>query len=143
MFDLSDRPLVWIPIKWTALKRPDDDPAGLAIEAEFTFDCEVEVLDRDELVKLFGDDLGLEREAGEARAGDQAGDNPPPTKRELEVARFLKVVKAWRKVKDGGRDLELNAENVGRVLARPAVVSAFETAYLAACAGKADIRRGN
>lgn len=149
MFDLADRSLVWIPIKWTVLRPPEsgegEDP--LAAEVEVSIEVEVELLDRDELVKFFGDELGIEREDGEKREGDLEENAPadatPPTRRELEVRRFSRLVKNWRKFKNRGESVPFNAENVAKLLAVPGVVSAFEAAYLAACAGKADIRRGN
>lgn len=137
MFDLSDRPLVFIPVKWTVL-RPGEGDEALAVETEAVIEVEVDIKDRDELLAMFDDRFGTEPGVEGAEI-----DGKRLTGRDLEVARFLAVVKRWRKVLAGGRPLELNAENVRKMLALPGFSSAFETAYLAACAGKADIRKGN
>jgi hypothetical protein len=156
MFDLADRPLVWIPVKWSVL-RPGARPKAVAIESEVSIEVEVEILDRDELVELFSgyfsDETVAAVKSDEEPAADPAEEPddaaaeelpaPEPSERELEVKRFLRVVKSWRKVKEGGRDLDLNEENARKMLRVPGFASAFEGRYLAACAGKADIRRGN
>lgn len=137
MFDLSDRPLVFIPIKWAVL-RPGEGDDALAVETEATIDVEVEIKDRDELLALFEDTFGTEPGVEGAKVGAER-----LTGRDLEAKRFLAIVKRWRKVMNGGKPLELNEENVRKMLALPGFASAFENAYLAACAGKADIRKGN
>lgn len=157
MFDLSDRPLVWIPVKWSVL-RPGAKATSLAVETEALIEVEVDVLDRNELVELFAGyfEEGTVAAVAEAAAAVAASDDseeaedepealpePAPSERELEVKRFLRVVKNWRKFKDGGRPVEFNEANVRRLLAVPGFASAFEGRYLAACAGKSDIRRGN
>lgn len=140
MFDLSDRPLVFIPVKWTVLRPGEekDGVEGLAKELEVAIEVEVEIKDRDELISLFDDKFGddLDTEGAEV-------DGERLTGRELEVKRFLAVVKRWRKVVEKGKPLELNEANARKMLLVPGFLSAFETAYLSACAGKADIRKGN
>lgn len=137
MFDLSDRPLVFIPVKWTVL-RPGEGDDALAVETEAAIEIEVEIKDRDELLAMFDDKFGSEPGAEGAEI-----EGKRLTGRDLEAKRFLAIVKRWRKVMNGGRPLELNEENVRKLLALPGFASAFEMAYLAACAGKADIRKGN
>lgn len=150
MFDLSDRPLVWIPITWKVLRPPerkakDKGDEGVAVEVDVTIDVNIEILDREELTKLFGDDIGMEREEGEHRLGDdpEDGDTPALTRRQLETARFMRVVKGWRKFNNQGAPVPFSDENATKLLAVPGFISAFETSYLAACAGRADIRRKN
>lgn len=140
MFDLADRPLVFIPVKWTVLKPGEtkDGEEGLAVEQEAVVEVEVEIKDRTELLALFEDTFG-ETEGVEGAEVD----GTRLTGRELEVKRFMAVVKRWRKVVNGSKPLELNEENARKLLAVPGFASAFETSYLAACAGKADIRKGN
>jgi hypothetical protein len=149
MFDLSDRPLVWIPVKWTTLRKPEPDPAPkgrrkkpaddgeepLAIETEVSVELEVELLDRDQIPKLLGD--LLEDDKGET------DDTTELSERERELRRFMRVVKNWRKLKNGPQSVPFNEDNARLLLAVPGFISSFETAYLGACAGKADIRRGN
>ena len=135
MFDLSDRPLVWIPVKWAVL-RPGEGDDALAVETEAVIEVEVEILDREELKTLFAAEFGIEDAKPEVDGKQLEG-------RELETARFMKVVRDWRKVADNGKALEFNAENVKGMLSVPGFTSAFETAFLAACVGKVDIRKGN
>lgn len=135
MFDLSDRPLVWIPVKWSVL-RPGEGEDALAVEAEAKVELEIEILDREELVKLFAEEVGAEGEEPEVDGEKLKG-------RDLELARFMKVVRDWRKVADRGEALQFNSENARRMLGIPGFTAAFETAFLAACVGKVEIRKGN
>lgn len=137
MFDLSDRPLVWLPIKWTVV-RPGEGEDALAVEVEAAVEVEVELKTRDELLAMFEEKFSDEEGVESAEVGGERLKG-----RELEAKRFETVVKRWRKVVDGGKPLELNKDNIRRMLGVPGFASAFETAYLAACAGKVDIRRGN
>lgn len=140
MFDLADRPLVFIPVKWTVLKPGEgaDGEDALAVEVEVSVEVEVEVKDRDELLELFEDQFGDDLETeGALIEGKRL------TGRELELKRFLAIVKRWRKVVNKGKALELNEDNARKMLLVPGFASAFQNAYLAACAGKADIRKGN
>lgn len=143
MFDLSDRPLVWLPVKWKVLRPNPAKPEAVAVEKEALIEVEVELKDRDDLLALFDDTFGDHPADGEPVGVDVAGDGEKLTGRQLEAARFAAIVKRWRKVKANGNPLELNPENILKMLAVPGFASAFETTYLAACAGKADIRRGN
>lgn len=137
MFDLADRPLVFIPVKWTVLK-PGEGEDALAVETEAVVEVEVEIKDRDELLALFEDTFGEDDTVEGAEVGGERLKG-----RELEVKRFLAIVRRWRKVVSGRKALELNEENARKLLSVPGFASAFETSYLAACAGKADIRKGN
>lgn len=143
MFDLAERPLVWIPVKWPVLK--PTGKAGLAKEHTAHIEIEIELLDRDDLIDLFdhrfseSDDV----EQDESVEDEQDEKVARIASRDREVARFKRVVKQWRLVADAGKALELNDENIRRMLGVPGFVTAFEAAYLTACAGKAEVRRGN
>lgn len=130
MFDLSDRPSVFIPVKWSVL-RPNEDPEKNAVEQEVEIDVEVEILDRDELVELFN----LRAEGGDGEAGDD--------KRARELKAFMRVVSDIRKLKDGGKTVKFDEAVARKLLALPGFLTAFEAAYFNACAGKLEIRRKN
>lgn len=120
MFDLVDRPSVWIAVKWPGLIRgPDED--GLAVSTEFEIEIEIDLVDRDEVAKLFVD--GLDRDA--------------------EVDLFKRVVHGWRKFKIAGKQAEFNDENIRKLLAVPMFATGFETSYLKAWQGKAETREKN
>lgn len=171
-FDFADRPSVWIPVKWMMLKPPQrnakdkrtDNP--LAVEEEQRIDLHVELLDREELTDLFGDFVGVDRDDGEVRSGDisheasqalaleldladgkiKTAEEFEPrqlTRREVELLRFMRVVKDWARVKDGAASVPFSSLMARRMLAVAGFVSAFEAEYLSACAGKADTRRKN
>ena len=154
MFDLSEKPLVWIPVKWLSL-RPGPKAGDLAVEHENEIKVEVELKDRDELVEFFADALsetpqgkalkdsvaGDAAQDVEAPIGEEAGEKPSP--RVTEAERFLGLVKNWSGVADKGQPIELNLANAKRMLAVPGFAGAFETAYLLACAGKVETRKGN
>lgn len=136
MFDIADRPLVFIPIKWTVLRPGEGDDAN-AVEVDAIVEVEVEVKDRDELLILFDDYFG-EPENGEVKIDEQRLSG-----RALELKRFMALVSRWRKVVAGGKPLELNEDNARKMLLVPGFATAFEASYLAACAGKSEIRKGN
>lgn len=150
MFDLSDRPLVWIPIKWTVLRPPERKPSdkrdeGVAVETEVTIDVHVEIFDREQLTELLGDDFSLiSGEAMPTEDGVEVDPEAEPlTTRQIEARRFMKIVSGWRKFKDKGNLVPFDEEHVIKLLKVPGFISAFEAAYMAACAGKSDIRRKN
>lgn len=137
MFDLADRPLVFIPVKWAVLK-PGEGEDAIAVESEAVIEVEVELKDRDELLTLFDDKFGeVSGEDGAVVEGKRL------TGRELEVKRIMAIVRRWRKVMNGNKPLEFNEENLRKLLAVPGFATAFENAYLAACAGRVEIRKGN
>lgn len=159
MFDIAVRPLVWINIKW-AVVRPGPGKDAIAVESEASIKVEVDLLDRDEMVGLFteyfeGTEIALQVRAqqdAEAAIASVEGENvdePEPKLetivdvRKAESERFLKVVKRWKQVLEGGQPLDLTLENVMKMSRLPGFMTAFERAYLAACAGKVDLRAKN
>lgn len=158
MFDLAEKPQVWIAVTWPVL-RPGAKPDDLAVTTDVTIDVEVELLDRDTLVDVF--ELGelveevaaatpeeevaaLVRAAEEiAEAGETVPANAREAQRKKNVDRFMRLVSNWRKIKNGSKSLPFTRANVEQMYKVPGFPVAFETAYLAAISGKADLRRGN
>lgn len=142
MFDLAERPLVWITVKWSMLK-PHEDETLPAVEHEVSLELEVEVKDRDELITLAEDIFGL----AETKSAIKDDKRPPleiiSEKRDAEVKQFLGLVSNWRKFKEGGKPVDFTPENVKRLLAVAGFTNGFQTAYFLACAGKAETREGN
>lgn len=138
MFDLADRALVWIPVKWGILK-PSDKPDGIAVEHEVSIEIEVEIKDRDELVALtsemFGND-GLESD-------NLTVEQIAAKSREKELSQFMSIVQSWRKFKNGGKEVEFSIDNARKLLAVPGFLNGFQQAYFSACAGKIETRKGN
>ena len=138
MFDVADRPLVWIPVKWGMLK-PSEEAGAVAVEHEVSVDLEVEIKDRDELVELTSEMFGVEDE----EANDKLNAAELAKKaRDKEVSQFMSLVRNWRKFKNGGKDAEFTPENARKLLAVPGFLNGFQKAYFDACAGKAETRKG-
>lgn len=124
-FDLLDRPLVFIPVKWAGIGKTDD---GGAIRVDHVVDIQVELLDRDEFSDwIIEANKDVERE-------DRAAH---------ELATIKKVAKGWRKIKAGGRDVAWNDENLAKLLLWPGFVTAFGEAYMTAWRGELETRTGN
>ena len=143
MFDLAERPLVWIAVKWSILK-PSEEADKTAVEHEVSVELEVEVKDRDELIVIAGDMFGLT----EGEEKPKVADKRTPLElaaaaREKEVDQFLLIVSNWRKLADGGKPVAFDRANVKRILAIPGFTNGFQTAYFLACAGKTEAREGN
>lgn len=143
MFDLADRPLVWIPVKWTVL-RPGEGDHKDAIETEVSIKIEVELKDRDDVaeisVKLFGLDVE-DDDKPQPSIADQLKDAKKG--RDKEVALFLEIVRDWQGVKKDGVEQPFSAENVRLMLGIPGFWGAFQSAYMSACVGKLETRKGN
>ncbi len=141
MFDLTDRPLVCVPVKWQVL-RPSEKEGETAVEHEVSIEIEVEIKDRDELVELTSEMFGLSAEKAK-----EIEDLPPEEiverSRKLEVEQFMSIVRNWRKFKAGGKPVDFTPENVRKLLSVPGFLTAFQTAYFNACAGKVETRKGN
>jgi len=127
-FDLYDRPLVWIPVKFPGLSQPDGDEVAVAIMHEV--ELQVEILDREQFAEWM---QLLEADAENAGTVDRQAENRSVTM----------IVKGWRKVKARGRTVEFNEENLRRLLAWPNFVTALGTSYMKAWQGQAETRLGN
>lgn len=124
-FDLLDRPLVFVPVRWKGVA---SDDGGDAVVVDHRVDIQVEILDKDELA----DWLKL---TAETVAPEKATDHA--------LAVFKRVAKGWRKIKAGGRVPAFNDENIGRLLKWPGFDSAFGAAYWQAWNGRVEAREGN
>lgn len=125
MFDLLDRPLHWIPVKWKSLVAPEKE-SDLSVEGEHEIELRVELVDREEAKAFFP---GL--------FGEDTADAPEG----FDV--FKRVVKEWRKIKANGRSVPLNDDNIRLLLNVPCFEAAFAVAYVTALAGQAEVREGN
>lgn len=124
MFDLLDRPLHWIPVKWNALvaaKKASD----LSVPGSHEIELRVELVDREEAIRMFPSIFG---EGGEEQPG-------------LEV--FKRAVKEWRKIKANGQVVPMTDENIKLLLGVPCFEAAFKVAYVTALAGQSEVREGN
>lgn len=136
MFDLLDRPLHWIPVKWPALIVPENAD-DVSTPGEYEIDLRVELLDRPEAIwrfhALFDPGPELLKEVEE-----QFGDTPPDA-----FDTFKRVVQAWRKIKANGRKVEMTDENIKLLLKTPMFEAAFAVAYVMALGGQSKVREGN
>lgn len=136
MFDLLDRPLVWIPVKWPGLIQKEESAVAEAVEHEV--EIQVEILDRDEM-ESWGErgskgPVIPEGTAPEAAKALQAADG---------LAIFKEVAKAWRKIGAGGKSLAFNDENIAKLLRVQGFGAAFGQAYVDAWNGRIATRSGN
>ncbi|MBA3668430.1 MAG: hypothetical protein H0W65_12050 [Sphingomonas sp.] len=125
MFDLLDRPLHWITIKWPGLRQGENE-SELSQPADHEVELRVELLDREEVKRFFP-------------AAFDLPDKDAPG--ELEI--FKRVVKEWRKVVSNGRPVTMNDENMGLLLKAPMFGAAFTERYLSALGGRVEIREKN
>ncbi|MBA2718523.1 MAG: hypothetical protein H0U52_04640 [Chloroflexi bacterium] len=124
MFDLLDRPLHWITVKWPGLAQGENE-SELSQPAEHKVELRVELLDREEVQRYFP-------------AAFDLPDDPP-----AELETFKRVVKEWRKVVSGGRAVPMNDENIAILLKAPMLGAAFTEAYLKAIGGRVEVREKN
>jgi hypothetical protein len=117
-FDLLDRPLVWVPVRWPGLKPGPDDAIGVPVEHEI--EALVELLDIEE-IQASVDDQSLVTNADKAKA-------------------FLR---GWRKVVAKGVPVPFDDANLAKMFAVPGFRQGLETAYLRALVGKVETREGN
>jgi hypothetical protein len=118
MFDLVDRPLVWIPVKWEAVAPGPDD--GLAVTVEVEVHILVELIDRKEFKRLF-----------------LSEDDAP----ESDI--IERVVRNWRKVTERGAAVPYSPEKMAVLLEAPGFAKAFGDSYVAAMAGRGETREKN
>lgn len=108
--------------------KPQGD--GLAKPIEFEIELLVELVDRERLRTMFPGSDVLDELTDQER-------------RDREVEGFLELVKDWRKVADKGAPLRYDEENAKKLLGVPMFAGGFESSYLAAWTGQAEIREGN
>lgn len=121
MFDLVDRPRLWISVKWPGLAPGPDD--GLAVEVEHEIEVEVDLVDREEIIALFPAEKTLSPDE--------------------EIATFKRLVSGWRKFKIAGQTAEFSDANIRKLLSVPMFSTGFELAYMKAWQGKGEAREKN
>jgi len=134
MFDLLDRPLVWIPVTWPALLLPENE-ADLATQGEYTIEVRVELVDAEDAIKLFPS-LFEERDEKAALEADKSPEV-------WAFKAFKRVVKDWRKVSAHGKAVPLNDKNIRLLLRAPMFISGFAKAYMLALGGRTETREKN
>jgi hypothetical protein len=167
-FDLLDRPLVYIPVKWAGVVADDN---GDAVATEHEVSIQVEMLDEEEIVAWtdaanldpFADDRAelaervsaaiAKAKDGEDGTGatirslqrelDAINDKAKVAGKERDLASFKAVAKGWRGIVSRGRVVDFSDDNVRTLLLWPGFAAAFATAYHDAWQGKAKAREGN
>jgi len=129
VFDLLDRPLIFIPVEWPGLIAND---AGDAVPTTHSLEVQIELLDRAEFTEWMKE--------GSTEADEELSQ---ADKIARERSTFRRVAKGWRKIKANGRVPEFSDENIERLLMFPGFNNAFGTAYIAAWSGKVATREGN
>ena len=129
MFDLADKRMVWIPVRWPGVAAPDAE--GVAQNVEHEIECFVELLDKDRLKEVFYPER------------DEDDDPDEAEKLERDLGKFMAVVTDWRKVKSGGASAPFNKDNARKILKVPMFASGFEESYIAAWSGQLEIREKN
>lgn len=125
MFDLTDRPLHWISVKWPGLAQ-DDDANLTSQPTEHEVELRVELVDREEAKDLFPAVFDLD-------------DRQQPE----EMVVFKRIVKDWRKVVARGAVVKMTEANIGKMLRVPMFGAAFTNAYIAALGGRVEVREKN
>lgn len=125
MFDLTDRPLHWITVKWPGLAQDEGGESLLSSPTEHEIELRVELVDRDVAKDLFPNVFDEDR--------------PQPE----EVTVFKRTVKDWRKIVSGGRPVKFTEANIKRLLEVPMFGAAYVAAYIQALGGRVEIREKN
>lgn len=131
-FDLLDKPLVYIPVKWSGVR---EGPNGEAVATEHSVEVQVEILDRVELVAWIG-----ESAVDTSDGVDEAAVAHILAK---ELGSFKRVAQGWRGVKAGNKTAPFTDENIERIIRAPGFTDAFGEAYMAAWRGQVATREGN
>lgn len=122
MFDLDDKPRVWIPIYWPGLA-PGGGPDDTARVVEHRIDVLVEMIEPEEFRRIFF-----------------PGDEDEKTS---DYDAFTGVVSDWRKIVIKGVPVPFEERHIKRLIGSTAFVTAFALAYIKAQAGKLETREGN
>jgi hypothetical protein len=123
MFDVLDRPLLWIPVRWSSLRPGGEDPDALAVPVEHEIEVRIEIKDTPDLAPLA---------------------TPEPGKEMQRLDALMTYATDWRKVVSGGKPFPFNRENADAFLrAAPAFFDRFHVAYLMAVVGRVETREGN
>jgi len=123
MFDLLDRPLVFIPVKWPGLKQ---GPDGGAVSTEHVVEIQVEILDQTAVNAWL--------------ATGAVTHDDPEAQAKHEIETFRVVAKNWRGLRNAP---VFDDDNIRRLLVWPGFADAFGNAYLNAWNAKVETREGN
>lgn len=123
MFDILDRPFLWIPVRWPSLRPGGANGEGVAEAVEIGIELQVELLDADAVKPLVDPEDGEQLD---------------------KVDAFLLVVKDWRRIVSGGQPLPF-AKPAAQALIKKELpfFDAFRVAYVQACLGRVETRAGN
>lgn len=132
MFDLAEKRLAWIPIKWNGL-RPGPD--GVAEPCDFEIQVLAEILDADDLLATFGTPSDDHDEKQKALV-EQA-------QKLTNLERFKRVVSDWRNIIIHGKPAEFTDENIEKLLAKAMFGVGFDTSYLKAWSGHPELALKN
>lgn len=130
LFDLSDRPMAWIEVAWPGIVAGEED--GFAQEIEHKIELFVEIVERDELKRLFPRLMG---------------DNEAPLVSEIDIV--MRLASDWRqagskrKILDKGKEVPFTKKHVEKLIKKPMFGPSFTTCYMAAVGGKVRVREGN
>jgi len=167
-FDLLDRPLVFIPVRWKGIGA---DENGVAILIDHEVEIRVEMLDdkqfldwsrlmsadkfrgeRNDLnervalaqVQLAGGSEGVGKILTELQnALDDLNVRAQAESDRVDVESFKAVAREWRKILAGGNRPVFNDDNIARLLQWPGFGKAFGDAYVQTWKREAEIREGN
>ena len=148
MFDLLDRPLHWILVKWPGLIPPKEDENAVSTPGFFEIDLRVDLLDREEAIWRFPALFGLDDEDPDADRSGNAWksllayrEEHGPTPDLFES--FKHIVHDWRGVNASGRRVKIDDDNIRKLLAAPMFEGAFKQAYILALGGMVEEREKN
>jgi hypothetical protein len=128
MFDLADKRLVWIPVKWPGVKANDE---GIAEPHTHQIECQVELVDQERLNEIFH------------RKDEAEGEDEPEAREAAEIVKFRGLVHDWRGVKLGTQSAPMTDENIALILKVPMFATGFENSYIDAWTGQLEAREKN
>jgi hypothetical protein len=116
-YDIAEKRLVWIPVRWPGVQAPDGNGA-LAENVTHEIECQVELVDEEEVKAVFGGDLS-------------------------DLEKFKRVVHDWRGVRMDRTSAPMTDGNISRILAVPMFKKGLEVSYLEAWSGQLRTREKN
>lgn len=120
MFDIAQRILVWVPIKWPGVKQTGNE---LAEPTTHEIEAQVELVDAARLKEIFGGD-GIDSQL-------------------TELEKFRALVSDWRGVVASGASAPMTDENIKALLRVPMFAAGFERSYIDAWTGQLELREKN
>lgn len=130
MFVFKDEVSVWWPVK---VKQPDEKKPGKF--AEYEFELEMRIMDRDE----------IEERAKKRAELLEAQDDPAGVLKrvnDFDDETWIDVITDWRGVQDEDKEeIPFSREILGKALKRPLIRTGIQQAYQDLCSG--EVRRKN